>query len=80
MKCTNRPILCGQMAKFLNPVAGVSDANSLTSEKVKIFRCKPGMALGVPGGQGSWIFSTFGTMKVVRSSPPGVFLVLIFRG
>jgi hypothetical protein len=25
------------------------------------------VALGVPGGSGSWIFSTFGTTKVIRS-------------
>jgi hypothetical protein len=38
-------------------------------KNVKVFRNKPGVALGVPQGQGSWIFSTFGTMKVGRSSP-----------
>jgi hypothetical protein len=37
--------------------------------KVKVFRYKPDVALGVPGGSGSWIASTFGTMKVERSSP-----------
>jgi hypothetical protein len=36
--------------------------------KVKVFRYKPDVALGVPGGKGSWIFWTFGTMKLVRSS------------
>jgi hypothetical protein len=40
------------------------------SKKVKVFCYKPEVALGVPGGSGSWI-STFGTMKVVRSSPLG---------
>jgi hypothetical protein len=57
--------------------------------KVNDFRYKPNVAVGVPGGYGSWIVSNFGTMKVVRSSPlrtdrpslpPGVFLVLIIRG
>jgi hypothetical protein len=37
--------------------------------KVKIFHYKPDVALGVPGVKGSWIFSTLGTMKVVRLSP-----------
>jgi hypothetical protein len=42
--------------------------------KVKVFHYKPEVALGVPGGYGSWIFSTFGTMKVVRSSPLCTFM------
>jgi hypothetical protein len=42
---------------------------SISRKKVKVFRYKPDVAVGVPGGWGSWIFSTFGTMKVVRSSP-----------
>jgi hypothetical protein len=42
---------------------------ALDGGKIKVFRYKPEVALGVPGGQGSWIASTFGTMKVVRSSP-----------
>jgi hypothetical protein len=37
--------------------------------KVKFSRHRLKSALGDPVGYGFWIFSTFGTMKVVRSSP-----------
>jgi hypothetical protein len=39
------------------------------SKKVKFSRYRPKSALGVPVGEGFRIFSTFGTMKVVRLSP-----------
>jgi hypothetical protein len=37
--------------------------------KVKVSRYKPGKAPGVPGGYGSWIVSTFGTIKVEGRHP-----------
>ena len=39
------------------------------NKEVKVFHYKPEVSLGVPGGSGSWIVSTFGTTKVVKASP-----------
>jgi hypothetical protein len=57
------------------------------SKNVKVSHYRPEQALGGSGRLRLWIFMTFGTVKVVRSSPlrtgslyPRSILVLIFRG